>query len=137
MDEHTHELLDIIGTSFLSKEEKREMKDQLQREGLSDSFFASMNDRLIGTLQKTGNLYEKIIDEYEASDKAIRKEYETKKNEIEVELDKKLATVEIADLMAKEKIFDWYRKETEVNQNNYGRAIKALFADLSRQAISL
>jgi hypothetical protein len=137
MDEHIQEISEIIEASFLSKDEKKSFKDQLQKEGLSESFFAILNERLIGTLQKTGDLYEKIVDEHEAHDKSIRSEYEAKKNEIEAELDKKLVGVDITDLTAKEKIFDWYRKETEANQDRYDRALKALFSNLSRQAIAI
>ena len=137
MDENTQETLDIIETSFLSREEKQVLKDQLQRDGLSESFFKTMNELLIAALEKTGSVYEKIVNEYEARDKSVQSEYESKRNEIEAELDKKLGEVDIADLIAKEKIFDWYRKETEQNQDRHDKAIKTLFADLSRQAIGL
>jgi len=135
MDEHTRETLDLIEASSLSKEEKQSLKDQLQSEGMSESFFTTMNERLIAALEKIGNLYEKIVDEYEARDKSIQNDHEAKKNEIEEDLNKKLAAVDIADLIGKEKIFMWYRKETEANQGHYDRAVKTLFADLSRQAI--
>jgi hypothetical protein len=135
MDELMQEILDIVETSFLNKEEKQTLKDQLQRGGLNDSFFIALNERLTSALRKTGDLYEKIVDEYEARDISIRNDYEAKRNKIEAELDKKLVEIDIADLVAKEKIFEWYRKETEGNQDYYDRAIKSLFADISRQTI--
>jgi hypothetical protein len=135
MDERMQEILDIVETSFLNKEEKQTLKDQLQRGGLNDSFFVALNERLTSALRKTGDLYEKIVDEYEARDISIRNDYEAKRNKIEAELDKKLVEIDIVDLVAKEKIFEWYRKETEGNQDYYDRAIKSLFADISRQTI--
>ena len=135
MDEHAQEMLDIIESSFLSKEEKYGLKDQLQREGLSEPFLANMNEKLIAALGKMSALYDGIVDAYETQDKLIRGAYETKKNDIETELEKKLAGIDITDLLAKEKIFDWYRKETDTNQNRYDKAIKELFANLSRQVI--
>jgi predicted ATP-dependent Lon-type protease len=89
MDERMQEILDIVETSFLNKEEKQTLKDQLQRGGLNDSFFVALNERLTSALRKTGDLYEKIVDEYEARDISIRNDYEAKRNKIEAELDKK------------------------------------------------
>ncbi len=79
MDPRTQEILEIVDSSFLDGNEKNLLKAKLGQEGPSEPFFAELNQRLTEKLRTIGDVYEKIIDEYETRDKAVRSGYESKK----------------------------------------------------------
>lgn len=135
MAENHQDILEIIDESFLGNEEKQLLKDQLVQEGPSESFFKTMNQLLIGGLEKKSEMYEKVINEFEAGYKTIDDAYKTKRAGLDEDLDKKLSVVDPADVSAKGKVFDEYYKYVDITQADYEKQARELFAKLSRVVI--
>ena len=129
------EILEVINQSFVGQEARRSLKEQLEKEGLSDEFFATMSKLFTDELMKRSVVYEKAVDDFDARYKTINKRYAEGKSQLDTNLEARLSEVDPIDLSGREKIFDHYYKEIEGAQKNYEKELKNLFLDLSRSAM--
>jgi hypothetical protein len=124
------EILEIIDESFLRNEEKQLLKNRLEKEGVSDAFFAYMNKLLVSELKKRSSLYEKVIDGFNSRLNSIEVEYKSKRQELDANLNKSLSEIDPVDISGKEKIFDQYYKNIDSAQTIYEKKVKDLYSQL-------
>jgi|GEM_PF-1837047 len=129
------EILNIINESFLSEEDKQILRIQLEREGVSESFSAKMNQLLIRALEKRTHKYEEVMNDFESSYKSIEDEYKIKRQELASTLDKRLDGVDPIDATANKKIFDEHYKNVDTAQASYEKQAKEMFSRVFSSAM--
>jgi len=132
---NVEEIKELIDESPFSEEDKIQLRQQLEREGLSESFLKNMNHFLIKDLQERTGKYEQTMVSFDNAYKKVEKEYRSKRGVIDDELEKKIAEIDSKDTKAKEKIFDQYYKDVDTIQANYEKQAKETFSKVFSSAM--
>lgn len=135
MSEDLQNILKIIHESFLRDEEKQILREQVEKDGSTEEFFATMNKFLITELYKRSNTYEKVAGGLEARYSFLEAEYKNKRQELNSHLEKHLSGIDIIDIIAKKKIFDQYYKDIDSIQKIYDKEVRESYSQFFALAI--
>jgi len=126
---------EIIEKSFLGKEQKKQLFDELESEGETQKFFEHFDKFLVGAIEQKERKLDEVIREFKVVNSGLEKEKEEKIKALEQKTEKILAGLKIDDMDKKEKIWDGYYKEIERIYEKYEEQIKSIITKLKMSLI--
>lgn len=128
-----NEALKLINSSFLSDEEKQELKETLEIKGVGLLFFDVFNKFLIEEAKKRKTRYKELKGKLEKLVNDLDDKTTAEKRDIEIRMEKRLGKALPKEI---EKIGDaWnvYYKELDMLGKKYERGLKNIISTMSKE----
>lgn len=124
----TEEYKKIIQESFLSKQDKEILHQQLENNGVTKAFIKLFNDLLIAETDARIALYEKSVDAYESECSILEEKYAERRLELEKKLDEIISSLDRNELEKKKSVFDTYYADLKKLQEEILKELKTINA---------
>ena len=121
----------IISSSFLSKEQKAELLDYLEKNGAGIGFFGLFNDNLKNAIIKEGLGLTTTIKEIDKLEEKLEDRITGEKERIEENMEKELSALGPGDKDTKDRIWDEYYDNLEKLGASYERGVKEILSKIA------
>lgn len=106
-----NETINVIRESYLTKKQKIDLINYIEKNGSDEIFYQKFNALLIEEYDKRVEIYDKNFIEYENQCSLLDNELKQKEKKLEKMLEEKFSAVDSDDTQEKESILNSYYKE--------------------------